>query len=271
MAKPKKKKQGISIDFHPQYYLQAYLLAEQGMTHKEVAANLKPPLDFDRYILFRKKDRVFERGIRKGRRKANPEGSQKMITHPRQQAFLIAFAEIGNVSKTIQHLGFSRSCHKEWIKASREGDGLYADCFEHAKSLYAHSLVQEAERRGRDGRRTYKFSQGAPVMIACDKTHPEAVEKTDRKGNVKWVRHYYEMVYSDVLLGRLLEAKVPEFKKGNQDTNVNVGVSLSVGDVLANVEQARSKIVDGDYVKKFAEESIRIEHQKKLENNSGDD
>lgn len=128
------------------------------------------------------------------------------MTNPKARAFLKALARTGNISAAAKMAKVARRSHDNWLKIIPE----YRRAFVEAMDRAADRLEREALRRAAEGLRRFKFHQGLPIMIACDKDHPEAVLVTKPDGSQGHVRHYYEHEYSDTLLIFLLKAVRPE-------------------------------------------------------------
>jgi hypothetical protein len=110
------------------------------------------------------------------------------ITHQKKRAFLNVFAALGGINKTCAALDVDHSQHYYWLKT----DQAYAQAFEEAKRLAAHTLEEEALRRARDGVTRTVYHHGVPVGEE---------------------RHY-----SDVLLIFLLKGMLPEkYRESRQE------------------------------------------------------
>jgi hypothetical protein len=102
------------------------------------------------------------------------------ICHPKKRAFLLAYAQTGQLAATCRAVRMPHSLHYYW----RKYDPVYAQAFTEAQQLAATTLEDEAIRRARDGVRRSIFHQGKPVGE--------------------------ELVYSDTLLIFLLKGALPE-------------------------------------------------------------
>jgi hypothetical protein len=77
----------------------------------------------------------------------------------KKKAFLVAFAECGNVTQAAQAAGIVRQTHYEWLDSIPE----YAELFELAKESAADKLEQEARRRAVQGVEEVVYYQGKEV------------------------------------------------------------------------------------------------------------
>jgi hypothetical protein len=251
----------LTTRFFPGYYLDAYHLAKDGYTDRDIAIKLLPPVKFTAFIKWKRTDPMFRRSIEKGR--AEREAEKNPITklvNPNQMAFLMAYAQCGNITEAAKAAGLSYHCHVNWMRdPHRTKTTSYKDAFDMAHKMFCDTLVNEAVRRGRDGLKAYKFHQGKPVIMPCDKSHPEAREFEDSQGNIYYGYYYYEMRFSDCLLMKLLEAKVDGFKP--DAPQVNVSQSMTMQDLLTQAEASRTKVIDATYVQRIAEATLGIEHQ----------
>ena len=242
--------------FQPSFYVDAYNLAREGKTDKQIADGLRPKAKYTAFVYWKRKDKAFARAIRKGRDERKPLTAIQRVTNPKQMAYLIAYAECGTARTAASVSGTGKQNHYHWMRDSE----VYRDAFAAAKQQFAESLLDEAVRRGRDGVRRYQFHQGKPVMIDCPATHPEAVKTEDKNGNTIYQRHFYELEYSNPVLIKLLQAKLPECREAKDQTNVNVGIG---GDVIAAAveaaENARSKILTPKRIEQFAQQTIDAE------------
>ena len=116
-----------------------------------------------------------------GRHPSNPAHSP---SHEKRQAFLEAYALVGNVSDAAKHAGVSRRVHYEWMN-----DEQYADQFHHAQEQAADRLEREAVRKATAGIEKAVWYKGEQVGTE---------------------RHY-----SDVLLIFLLKGMRPEKFRDN--------------------------------------------------------
>ena len=113
------------------------------------------------------------------------------ITHPQQRAFLAAYAEIGNVTRTAAIAGISREAHYDW-KAEDED---YARAFERARLRAVDTFEDEARRRAVDGYDQPQFYPGEPC------------------GQVR--------KYSDTLLALLLKGAKPRVYRENVSAEIS--------------------------------------------------
>jgi len=244
----------ITKKFNPSYYVDVYKLAKEGLTDKEIANALRPKAKYTAFVSWKRKDKAFARAIQKGRDELAPMNAVDRLTNPNQMAFLIAYAQLGTNKSAAEACGLSKWAHVNWMRNEEQ----YRDAFQMAEKMYADSLMDEATRRGRDGVRRYQFHQGRPIMVPCDSGHPEAVEIVDDKGKVHYRRHWYELEYSNPVLVKLLQAKVPEFKDTKNQTNVAIGIGTDViAQALEAAEAARSNVINPATTAAFAEASIQ--------------
>lgn len=257
----------LTTEFTPTYYLDAYHLAKDGYTDREIAKHLTPPVKYTALLKWKRDDPHFERSINKGRDEREPQAAIERVRNPNQMAFLMAFVECGSVKAAAASINMTPFCHYNWLRNEKQsGDMVYHDAFAMAEKMFADTLLAEAIRRGRDGVRRYKFNQGTPCVMPCDKSHPEAQEFEDKNGNTFYGYYYYEMHHSDQLLSKLLDAKVDGFQAESTKTEVNVGTTVVMQDMLEQAEAARGKVIDADYVRKFAEASVKLETTQGQEN-----
>lgn len=120
------------------------------------------------------------------------------FTPDRKDQFLTAFAETGLQALSAQLAGVS----VQTIVNHRKNDKIFAEAYDDAHGQYCDSLVHEMARRG-------QYGIDEPLVFQGKKTG-----------------HYIRR-YSDRLLERLAEAKVPGFgRKTEVDVNVKGGVLL---------------------------------------------
>ena len=124
------------------------------------------------------------------------------ISQRRKATFLAAFRECGCVSRSAEIAKVDRRSHYDWL----ESDPEYSAAFEDAKEQATDALEREARRRAVEGCRRYKFHQGLPVLMRCEPYDPEGFITQGNQGEEVWVKHYYELEYSDSLLTTLLKA-----------------------------------------------------------------
>lgn len=77
----------------------------------------------------------------------------------KKKAFLVAFAECGNVTQAALSAGIVRQTHYDWLDKFPE----YAELFEQAKESAADRLEQEARRRAVQGVEEVVYYQGKEV------------------------------------------------------------------------------------------------------------
>jgi hypothetical protein len=128
-------------------------------------------------------------------------------THHKKRAFLAAYAEFGNVSRSAKLVRIDRRRHYEWLEA----DPDYAAAFADAEEQAADVLEQEARRRAVDGLRRKKFTKdGKPII------DPETGKQ------------YTEHEYSDTLLIFLLKGTCPEKYKDRVANEVSGNLTITV-------------------------------------------
>lgn len=145
------------------------------------------------------------RNMAKSKRKSKRPARTTKPDSTKRAKFLRAYASCGTITHAAEAAGVHRATHYEWLD-----DPGYAVAFDQANAEAVERLEAEARRRAVDGCRRYKFHQGLPVLIHCDKSDPEAFKVTNDAGKDAWVKHYYELEYSDSLLLALLKARDPE-------------------------------------------------------------
>jgi hypothetical protein len=114
----------------------------------------------------------------------HPSSEVDKTGHEKRQAFLEAYALVGNVSDAASHAGVSRQIHYQWLD-----DPEYADAFHHAREQAADRLEREAVRRATAGVEKAVWYKGEQVGV--------------------------ERQYSDVLLIFLLKGMRPEKFRDN--------------------------------------------------------
>jgi hypothetical protein len=113
---------------------------------------------------------------------------QHKTLQQKKRAFLMAFAEMGNITRAAELAGIARSNHYDWLK----DDPDYPALFREADQQACDRLEQEARRRAIEGLKRYKFGKNGQPLI-----NPETGEP------------YYEHEYSDTLLIFLLKGANP--------------------------------------------------------------
>lgn len=246
----------MPTEYSPTYVIDAYELAADGKTDREIAQELQIP--FTAVITWKRKRPAFKEAIKRGRKAYTPpyHESLQAITNPRQMAFLMAYVEAGTIKHAAQISNVGYSTHIGWMAKSE----TYQKAFEIAKQAHADVLLKAAMDRGVYGNRKYKFTSGGqPQWIDCEKDDPEARQYEDvETGEIRYRRHYYEVVYSDQLLIRLMEHRIKGFRPTTSDTNVNVGTTVVLQDILDDVEKKRNLTIDANYVKKAAEAYLEV-------------
>ena len=254
---PKKDKQLINR-WDDSFYLRVYDLSRRDKSVKKICKSLN--CDVDQFREWLRQKPALRASLERGRNE-----STKVIFKANKIAynliqFLCAYAQVGNVMRAAQLSGVAYGCHYLWMKK----DEKYPEAFELAQQRADDVLVAEARRRAVEGIRRYKFHQGLPVMVECDPDHPEATEVERPNGKVAYVRHFYELQYSDNMLGRLLESRMPEFRQKGDNVNVNVSAqgdqTIVLSQLLEQMEDAEQDAIDADYIVKEAE---RLVHEEK--------
>jgi len=157
-----------------------------------------------------------------------PVGVQQTAVHEadpdrdeKKRAFLIAFAESGNVSAAARLAGVGRRTHYDWLKADKE----YRAAFDAAQEDASDALEEEARRRALG--------------------YAEAVY--DKSGNQTGMRHRH----SDLLMIFLLKGLRPE-KYAQQHVVAGKGkggailLEHIVAGTLTSDEKLESGVVDGE-------------------------
>ena len=132
--------------------------------------------------------------------------AQDRLQSPKQQAFLAAYANSGNVTRAAELSGVHRRSHYHWMK----NNPAYEEAFQYANDDAVDLLAAEARRRAVEGVENPIFHNGKKVGAVRD--------------------------YSDTLLIFLLKAARPEVYRDNhhqhrhehrhQATSVNSPKSL---------------------------------------------
>jgi hypothetical protein len=149
------------------------------------------------------------------------------IQHHKKRAFLAAYSETGNISKSAEIAEIDRSTHYEWLNT----DADYKEAFEQAHEVAGDRLEQEARRRAVEGVEEPVFYKGEEVG-------------TIRK-------------YSDPLLIFLLKGAKPEKYKErtqnenkNDNTNVNVNTDIDLSKLsekeLESLERLAEKLAGSE-------------------------
>lgn len=111
------------------------------------------------------------------------------IRHRKKRAFLVAFAQCGNVAQAAELAGIHRTTHYDWLGS----DPQYAAAFVEAEDEAADRLEQEARRRAVEGVRREKSYYYKGERVGVD----------------------VETDYSDTLLIFLLKGLRPEKYRDN--------------------------------------------------------
>lgn len=152
---------------------------------------------------------------------------------PVQRAYLEARARTVVLSEATAAAGIDRTTPARHWRDNPE----FVKAEEAAKAQAVDRLVAEAERRSTEGLRSYKFHQGAPIMVRCSEGHPEAVEFINQNtGEPFYLRHYYEVSVSDNLLMFLVKKERPEYRE-RQELNVNATFTLA--DAVRAIQERR--------------------------------
>jgi hypothetical protein len=127
-----------------------------------------------------------------------PSSPFPMILHNKKRAFLLAFAETGQLRRACRAAHIDPCMHYYWMRT----DELYVQAFEQADVIAAQSLEEEAIRRARDG----------------------VVRTVYRNGEVVGE----ERVYSDTLLIFLLKGAMPDKYGDKQELTGKGGTPLAM-------------------------------------------
>lgn len=135
----------------------------------------------------------------------------------RQAAFLAVLAEEGQILASCKRAGVDRSTVWVWRK-----DPAFEERVQEALATWGETLVREAVRRGRDGYEEPTIFQGQYQYEMEEVRDAEGNVVLDEHGDTKWQRkrdaegnliRVSVRKYSDHLLGRTLEARVPGFAR----------------------------------------------------------
>lgn len=118
------------------------------------------------------------------------------IAHPRQRAFLAAFAACGIVKQAAEAAGVSRELHYDW----KAQDELYALAFAHAEELAGDVLEDEAVHRATAGIQDVVLHQGLIVTY----------EELDPETGLQVRKPLFKRRVSDKLLAMLLTGRKPQ-------------------------------------------------------------
>lgn len=129
-----------------------------------------------------------------------PDGRTVMLTSCQHQ-FLSAYRVTGNITLAAKTAGVHRSVHFSAMKSSED----YRIAFEDAHAEATDLLEEEARRRAVDGCLQMKFTKTGDPLIDPRKFRDGRVLPGFENDP-----YYYEHVYSDSLLQRLLAANRPE-------------------------------------------------------------
>src|SRR5262245_4589902 len=88
-----------------------------------------------------------------------PSNLFAIICHPKKRAFLVAFAETGQLKRSCLAAKIPHSLHYYWMNT----DPDYVEAFAQAERIAAQTLEEEAIRRARDGVKRTIYYQGEPV------------------------------------------------------------------------------------------------------------
>jgi hypothetical protein len=148
------------------------------------------------------------------------------ISHPKQRAFLTAYAACGIVEAAAKIAGISRESHYDW----KAENAVYAAAFERARQLAADALEDESTRRAQLGVREPFVYRGQVVM---------------HEGSPLMRRRY-----SDTLLLAMLRARKDEYKEktaqevsgpGGKPIQHRVDLRALTNEELALLEQLSRK------------------------------
>lgn len=156
------------------------------------------------------------------------------ITHPKQRAFLAAYAVCGIVEDAAKIAEISRELHYDWKREQPE----YRAAFEHARELAADALEDEATRRAQFGVTEPFVYRGQVVM------HNGQPLMRQR--------------YSDTLLLPMLRARKSEYR---EKTEVSV----------TPIDQSAVNLLDGltdqelDLLERLIRKAYVVSHPLQLE------
>lgn len=148
------------------------------------------------------------------------------MVNPKQQAFLAAFAECGNIAASAKAAGVDRSSHYKWL-----GDPDYASRFAEAQEAACELLEAEARRRAIEGEAELQTYNGEPVFVWVDEDG-QVVPADDPRANERTPLYRYRK--SDTLVIFLLKSLKPEVYRdrfehqhsGNAGAAIPVEVTL---------------------------------------------
>ena len=138
-----------------------------------------------------------------------------MALHPRQKAFLAAYAKCGNITTAAENSGIGRQSHYDWFP-----DEEYKTAFDVAHEESIQRLEKELERRATVGEPEILYYQGQPVMEPL--RGPDGDVLRDRKtGRIRF-SNTPRVIYkkSDTLLIFYLKSLRPERYRDNSKVEV---------------------------------------------------
>lgn len=134
--------------------------------------------------------------------------------NPKQEAFLAAYAQVGNVTAAAKIAGVNRSTHYEWLKCDQ-----YQARFSEAHEEAADALEAEARRRALSGVDRPIFQRGQQVGVVRE--------------------------YSDTLLIFLLKATRPEKFRERFDHRLSGGeggpIKMEIVEELVDLPQSHGE------------------------------
>lgn len=191
------------------------------------------------------------------------------IQHPLRRAYLEVYAILGHAHKSAEAIGIHPSI--VYTHGWRE-DAEFQDAMVQARAMAGDSLELEARRRAVDGTRQYKFDKYGralrhPEQCECghelrrharpsaeDHAAILAEDGKKKRGNDQpppeparpclecdctafFGAPYYEHAWSDYLLGKMLEARFPDYRKhvSVRSTNVNLDMSQLPNEIVAGL------------------------------------
>ncbi len=83
------------------------------------------------------------------------------IKHPKKRAFLAAYSETGNISRSAEIAHIERATHYNWLKADQQ----YVDAFQQAHEKAIDTLESEARRRAVEGVEKPVYQGGRKVGV----------------------------------------------------------------------------------------------------------
>lgn len=236
--------------FSPVYLVRAYELAKQKMSNEEIADELGIlSAVFKSWI---KKKPYLRELLSIARNAPQKDFSERSSLTSEQQKFLARYSACGALNVASE--GDCQK-HYRWLRTDLNG---YREAFEQAKLEATDILKTEAWRRGVNGVEKLKFYKGNVIMVPCDADDPEGkFIGVDVDGKDMYEKPYKEHEYSDNVLMFLMKHLSPEFK-GDTDNSRSNNITVSIVNEAAERE-SRSRIIDGQFIKREAERLENLE------------